>query len=62
MQALDFSEAEARALAKAASEQGLEQLAKDCEEALAGRLSLARCFPLQAAVEAWRKLNCNRTA
>ena len=53
-QALDFTEQEARELAAAAKAQGLEQLAADCERALKGELGLAACFPMQAAVEAWR--------
>jgi hypothetical protein len=55
LERLDFTESELRELAAAAQEQGLAQLAADCERALKGELGLAGCFPLQAAVEAWRR-------
>lgn len=58
MKALDFTLQEVSALAKVAREAGLEQLANDCDEIAAGRSTLKKCFPVQAAIEAWRKTLC----
>jgi hypothetical protein len=53
LKALDFSAAEAKALAAALPGSAL---AADCELAIAGKLPLARLTGLQAAIEAFRKV------
>jgi hypothetical protein len=53
LKALDFSAEEAKALAAALPDSAL---AADCLLAIAGKLPLARCAQLQAAIEAFRKV------
>jgi hypothetical protein len=54
LKALDYSEAELRALLQAARAGGLEQLAQECEQALELKLPMSRLPAIQAVVEAWR--------